>query len=249
MIKSEYLAKTQSRSESLIKAGFKSSAVNKGLSTSTRTPSISSGSSSRYSSSFSTSGVSVGSPKTSGFIDFSFPTGGTTAPINMFPMSTKETPTKSAWVDVNKNVNDYQSGNLQHNIQDIKLSTIFEEAQKYGQIDNVNIGMTDDGRMVLKDLQISPQYEEGVNPYATYGWMTGHQGVISGQKATIWDYAMGYERMELSPTPYVSPTRDYVYDYQGYQRFGTSGFYDKPMTNYEYQNYYLRIGRYLNYYR
>jgi hypothetical protein len=122
-------------------------------------------------------------------------------------------------------------------VKDVNLSDIIDKLNQYGDVDNFNLGVTPEGQLYVKDFSVSSQGSQ----YRQYGYVSASQYAYNsatgfvrgavGRKATIWDYYMGAERMELSPQPFISPFTDYIYDYQGYQRIGTQAYSMQPLGN------------------
>lgn len=145
----------------------------------------------------------------------------------------------SGLIDLVMGMNNQSSG-VPETVQDIRVNDLIQGLSEYGQVTDFDMGMTDEGNLYVKNISFKPDYEDS-GLYDSYAYFAGAAGSQQAQTATIFDYAYGVERFNLTSVPYLNPYRDTVYDYYGYQRADTMGYLlpsEKRYNKYIYTRWY-----------
>lgn len=116
-----------------------------------------------------------------------------------------------------------------------KLRGVLEEAGY--DIKSMNIGVTEDGNLYVKDIDVGTHIDETYDSYTAYQYATGQYIKAPGQgQATIFDYMMGIEAHIGTPQAYIPAQRQYhIAEYYG----GVSYVYNQEE---EYNGYNDSIG-------
>lgn len=145
----------------------------------------------------------------------------------------------------------------QAQLKDVPIKDVIRDLGQYGELKDFQIGYTPEGNMYIQGIKMQPHsaektYTQEQYDQVSYNALTGFVREPVGRKASIFDYARGAGRMELSPIPYLPYQRDTLYDYQAYSRLGNMGYlginqlgdfqpitYDRAISSSNYYGYSL----------